>query len=73
MTIDERLEALTQSLELLTSIVAENQKRQTLAEERQARAEERYERAEAALQERFMLLAELLRSHDARLDKLEGR
>jgi len=73
MTIDERLEALTQSLELLASIVAENQKRQTLAEERQARFEERYERAEAALQERFMLLAELLRSHDARLDKLEGR
>lgn len=73
MTIDERLDALTHSLELLASIVAENQKRQTLAEERQARFEERYERAEAALQERFMLLAELLRSHDARLDKLEGR
>jgi hypothetical protein len=73
MTIDERLEALTQSLELLASIVAENQKRQTLAEERQARFEERYERAEAALQERFMLLAQLLQSHDARLDKLEGR
>jgi hypothetical protein len=59
MTIDERLEALTRSLELLASIVAENEKRQTLAE--------------TALNERFSLLAQVLLRHDERLDRLEGR
>jgi hypothetical protein len=66
MTIDERLEALTHSLELLASIVAENEKRQTLAEERS-------ERAEVALNPRFSLLAQVPLRHDERLDKLEGR
>lgn len=62
MTIDERLEALTQSLELLASLHQDNEQR---AKTNEDVFNQRFERIESAL-EKLVTIAE---SHERRLDK----
>ena len=59
MTMDERLEALTHSVELLAHMQRDNE----------ARLEARFSRIMDALER----LADIAANHDRRLDGLEGR
>jgi archaellum component FlaC len=72
MTIDERLErlterheALTQSMELMHHDVAEMQKREA---ERDAKFEERFSRLLGIVE----TLADMARNHEHRIERLEG-
>jgi hypothetical protein len=84
MTIDERLEALAQTVELLASMHKDNEKEQ-FAEQRKRRAEqkERDVRIDQLHAEMMIAIARLantaeahngqLDDHEQRIDKLESR
>lgn len=69
MNIDERLEALTQSVELLTSFHTDHQSR--LEKLEQISSELRHNIAQ--LTEIHAVMAALLKNHEDRIERMEGR
>ena len=79
MTIDERLEALTQSVELLSRMHQDNEKRATEAVQANEKAVQANERRFAMLMDTMNRLGRILEIHDEtidehtdRIDRLEG-
>ena len=68
MNIDERLEALTHSVELLASMQIANEKRMAELVDRSARLQE----SVATMADGMAQLTRIVLDHDQRLDGLEG-
>jgi protein involved in temperature-dependent protein secretion len=76
MTIDERLEALTQSVELLSRMHQDNEKRATEAAQANEKAVQANEKAVQANEKRFAMLMDtmnrvgrILEHHDITIDE----
>ena len=68
MNIDERLEGLTHSIELLAGMQIETEKRMTQLVEQSTRLQE----AIATMAEGVAQITRIVLDHDQRLDNLEG-
>ena len=78
--IQQRHEALAQTVELLAGMHRDGERRQEEAERRQEEAERRYEKRFAELtthaiqaMDAITRLANIAASHDARIDRLEDK
>lgn len=73
MTIDERVEALTLNLEIMSGMIkdmlARTEERDKKAEERDKKAQER----DKKIDERFDKILTILEAHQDRLDRIEGK
>ncbi len=72
MSIDERLEAITHTLELVSQMHLDNERKY---EERFARIDERFARLDERITRVVNIvekLAQVVESHERRLDSLEG-
>jgi len=71
MTIDERIQALTESLELLSGIVQENARENTRQIEQNARQIEQLSKVVAQDAENTRALARIADMHDRRITRIE--
>jgi protein involved in temperature-dependent protein secretion len=73
MTIDERLEALTQSVELLSRMHQDNEKRATEAAQANEKAVQANEKRFAMLMDTMNRVGRILEHHDITIDDHEDR